>query len=333
MYWQYEVLFVDDEEYILNSLRRGLEDEEYVCRFALGGKRAIEIMENHKIAVIISDMRMPGMDGLELLKIVKERWPKTVRIVLSGYTQLQQILVTINQADIFSFITKPCSLEDEMMNVIKRALDYYILNEDNERYKKELESKNTIYIDMFKKLSDANTVAKRANECLHILGKELIEHGKTLDYMTYKKNRKLLISKDELFELFSSAIYEQKSDITCEDLTNALTFFISEHFPKVQIKKLCKESTEINTFVKMLEAIIVASFLVFFEENQQEVTAIISFKNESFALYLLANKIESDLEKIEFASNLINGISTKFGINYTAAQVSEKFLISIDIEI
>jgi two-component system, NtrC family, response regulator HupR/HoxA len=67
----YSVLFVDDEINILNSLDRGLMDEDYKCYFALNGKKALEILEKEQICVIVSDMRMPEMDGLTLLKLVK----------------------------------------------------------------------------------------------------------------------------------------------------------------------------------------------------------------------------------------------------------------------
>ena len=67
MYENYRVLFVDDEQNILNSLRRGLADEEFYCHFATSGNQALEIMKQYNIAVIVTDMRMPEMTGLELL--------------------------------------------------------------------------------------------------------------------------------------------------------------------------------------------------------------------------------------------------------------------------
>jgi DNA-binding NtrC family response regulator len=72
------VLFVDDEVNILNSLRRGLIDVDYKCFFASSGKEALEIMKENLISVIVTDMRMPEMDGLTLLKEVKEKYPMTV---------------------------------------------------------------------------------------------------------------------------------------------------------------------------------------------------------------------------------------------------------------
>ena len=99
------VLFVDDELNILSAIRRAVTDEAFQSFYANSAKEALKIMAEQEIAVIVTDMRMPEMDGLQLLKIVKSDYPDTVRMVLSGYTQLSQVLATVNHADIFNFIT------------------------------------------------------------------------------------------------------------------------------------------------------------------------------------------------------------------------------------
>ncbi|MEN8904886.1 MAG: response regulator [Clostridiales bacterium] len=152
MYEDYNVLFVDDEDNILTSLERGLIDEEYNCLFANSADRALQVMKEYDVSVIVSDMRMPGKDGLTLLKEVKEEYPKTVRVVLSGYTQLQQVLVTINQADIFKFITKPWKLESEFKLVIIQALNYHKLLCEREEYEIALEKRNISYQNILKKM-------------------------------------------------------------------------------------------------------------------------------------------------------------------------------------
>ena len=85
-------------------------------------------------------MRMPEMSGLQLLKIVKEKYPNIVRLVLSGYTQVGTLLTAINQGEIFSFITKPWKLEDEFKGVIAQAIEYYNLHIERDRLAKELEA-------------------------------------------------------------------------------------------------------------------------------------------------------------------------------------------------
>ncbi len=119
------VLFVDDEEKILKSLKRGLMDEPYNALFANSGKEAVEILQQNEVHVLVTDMRMPEMSGLELLKTVKQEYPRIIRMVLSGYTQVTTLLTAINQGEIYKFITKPWKLEEEFKPAIREAVDYY----------------------------------------------------------------------------------------------------------------------------------------------------------------------------------------------------------------
>lgn len=122
---QGHILFVDDDEKILKSLQRGFLDEPYQTFYATSGKEALEILEQEEVHVLVTDMRMPEMPGLDLLRIVKEKYPDVVRIVLSGYTQVGTLLTAINQGEIYRYITKPWKLEEEFKAIIKQALDYY----------------------------------------------------------------------------------------------------------------------------------------------------------------------------------------------------------------
>ncbi|WP_420549501.1 response regulator [Curvivirga sp.] len=105
------VLFVDDEENILQGLRRGFRGKrkEWSMSFAVGGKNALEIIEDNEIDIIVSDMRMPEMDGAELLEKVKEKSPGTTRIVLSGYAENEAILKVVGPAH--QYFAKPCDFE------------------------------------------------------------------------------------------------------------------------------------------------------------------------------------------------------------------------------
>jgi DNA-binding NtrC family response regulator len=132
------ILFVDDEEKVLKSLQRGLMDEPYNLLFATSGKESLKILENNEVHIIVTDMRMPEMSGLELLRIVKDKYPKIVRLVLSGYTQVTTLLTAINQGEIFKFITKPWRLEEEFKSVLQQAVDYYNLRNERDELLKEL---------------------------------------------------------------------------------------------------------------------------------------------------------------------------------------------------
>jgi len=126
------VLFVDDDEIILRSIKRGFLEEQYNQLFAKSGNEALEILQKEEAHVIVTDMRMPGMDGIELLKIVREMYPHIVRIVLSGYTDMSVFQTEFNEGEIFRFICKPWKLEADFKKVIRQALDYYNLRNERE---------------------------------------------------------------------------------------------------------------------------------------------------------------------------------------------------------
>jgi DNA-binding NtrC family response regulator len=126
------VLFVDDDETILRSLERGLLDELYIQLFARSGQEALEILKKEEVHVIVTDMCMPGMDGLELLGIVREKYPHIVMIVLSGYTDMPTLLKEFNQGEIFEFVPKPWKLEKDLKKIIRNAIDHYSLRNECE---------------------------------------------------------------------------------------------------------------------------------------------------------------------------------------------------------
>jgi len=119
------ILFVDDENKVLMSLRRGLLDEPYNILLAQSGKEALEILRENEVHVIVTDMRMPEMGGLELLRIAKKQYPHIVRMVLSGYMQVTTLLTAINQGEVFKFIPKPWKMEEEFKPAIREAVRYY----------------------------------------------------------------------------------------------------------------------------------------------------------------------------------------------------------------
>lgn len=126
------VLFVDDDEIILRSLERGLLDELYIQLFAKSGQEALEILKKEEVHVTVTDMCMPGMDGLELLKIVREMYPHIVTIVLSGYTDMPVLLKEFDQGEIFEFVPKPWNLEKDLKKIVRKAIEHYSLQNECE---------------------------------------------------------------------------------------------------------------------------------------------------------------------------------------------------------
>lgn len=102
------VLLVDDEPAILDALRRQLR-RSFDVTTAVGGSEALQVMESEEpFSVVLSDMRMPGMDGAAFLAIARERWPDTVRMLLTGQADMQSTVAAINDGQIFRFLSKPC---------------------------------------------------------------------------------------------------------------------------------------------------------------------------------------------------------------------------------
>ncbi len=121
-----KVLFVDDDRNILASFKRRL-GRRFDIATVPGGEQGLEVLAaDGPIAVVISDQRMPGMDGIQFLGEVKKRAPDTVRIMLTGNTDLTTAIKAVNEGSIFRFFTKPCPPE-EMASAIEAGLKQYNL--------------------------------------------------------------------------------------------------------------------------------------------------------------------------------------------------------------
>jgi YesN/AraC family two-component response regulator len=115
------ILCVDDEEPILRSLERTLKLEGYRVLTACDAVKALSMLESEQADVVISDQRMPGMSGSEFLKVVRQKYPDTVRIMISGYSDFNELMKAINEGEIYRFISKPWD-DKEFKAIIKQAL-------------------------------------------------------------------------------------------------------------------------------------------------------------------------------------------------------------------
>ena len=134
---QRAVLFVDDDEVVLRSIERGFIDEPYNTLFAKSGQEALEILRREEVHVIVTDMRMPEVDGLELLETIRKMYPHIVGIVLSGYTEMATLQKAVNQGEIFKFIPKPWKLEGDFKKVVREAIDHYNLQSERETVRRQ----------------------------------------------------------------------------------------------------------------------------------------------------------------------------------------------------
>lgn len=130
------ILLVDDEAHSLQAMRMALEDD-FDCLTALNADEASKIMEEHFVQVIFCDQRMPGRSGVEFLTEVRDRWPETIRVIITGYTETSDMISAINDAGIYQFLTKPWH-PDQLVMAAKNAADLFRLNRDHERLSLEM---------------------------------------------------------------------------------------------------------------------------------------------------------------------------------------------------
>jgi DNA-binding NtrC family response regulator len=115
------ILVVDDQATVLSILKGILSKGPYTVLGALSAQQALDILERQSVDVIISDERMPGMSGSDFLAIARERYPETVRIILTGYASLESAIKAINEGEIYRFLTKPCRSQ-ELHAAVEAAL-------------------------------------------------------------------------------------------------------------------------------------------------------------------------------------------------------------------
>ncbi|MEN8258355.1 MAG: response regulator [Thermodesulfobacteriota bacterium] len=114
-----QILIVDDSKEVLTALARELGDEPYTIFYAGSGEEALRIVKEDEIQVIVSDVKMPGMDGFELLDRIKELYPDMVRVVLSGHPDVKLILKMVNERGVDRYLTKPWHGENVKATILQ----------------------------------------------------------------------------------------------------------------------------------------------------------------------------------------------------------------------
>lgn len=137
---RYRILFVDDEANVLKAMRRIFRQENYELVTAASGSEALTVLDSMQpIHVVVSDHRMPGMSGTELLKAVKAKYPATIRIMLTGYADTDAVMGAVNDGAVYKFITKPWN-DDDLRLTVGLALEQYDLIQENRSLKKHAET-------------------------------------------------------------------------------------------------------------------------------------------------------------------------------------------------
>jgi two-component system sensor histidine kinase/response regulator len=159
----YTILIVDDEPANIRFLK-GLLEDEYNILTAGDGQEAIELIQSHpnpqEIQLIISDQRMPKKSGVEFLKETIESIPKSIRIILTGFTDIEAVIAAINAGKVYNFLNKPISPQD-LKITIKRAIETFELERKNDLLVEELKTLNS---SLEKKVEERTIELKEINE-------------------------------------------------------------------------------------------------------------------------------------------------------------------------
>ncbi|MCH4879412.1 response regulator [Pseudomonas sp. TMW22090] len=187
-----KVLLVDDEESILNSLRRLLRGQPYDVLLATGGAQALEIMAQQPIDLVMSDARMPNMDGATFLAHVHQLYPHTTRIMLTGYADPEAIIKAINEGQIHRYISKPWH-DEELLLTLRQSLAYQHSERERLRLVQETDQQN----EQLKRLNatlEKHVAARTA---------ELQQTADMLD-LAYEELKRSYVTGTEVFSLLAN---------------------------------------------------------------------------------------------------------------------------------
>ncbi|MEW6380876.1 MAG: response regulator [bacterium] len=227
-YLEYPILLVDDDHMVLESLQIYLEDN-FSLDTADDPEKALEMMQSKEYAVIISDQRMPKLEGCSLLAKAREISPRSIRILITGYTDLEAAIEAINKGEIYRFIPKQVSSEDKEI-LIKQAVELYHIREERDRLQKENEQ-------MLKKLAAQQKLSAighfglRLNEWLSSLiggltrqlGEKNLDKNLTLQLSRLKS---LMQRIDEVYRLTDFDIPRLQTQMEFDDLNQVVLLSI-----------------------------------------------------------------------------------------------------------
>ncbi|WP_026842590.1 response regulator [Citrifermentans bremense] len=176
------ILCVDDEKNVLRSLERIFLDDDYTILTASSGQEGLELLhEEEQVHVIISDYRMPGMNGVEFLRAAFDLHPECIRIILSGYADTTAVVAAINEGKIYKFIPKPWN-DDELRVTVNKAIEHFEAQRRNLQLAEELRLKNMELREVNAKLE--RLVEERTLE-LALQDKALLHARRVLDQLPF----------------------------------------------------------------------------------------------------------------------------------------------------
>ncbi len=220
------ILFVDDESDILSSINRFLRKESYNKLFAENGIKALELIAAYPVSIIVSDLRMPEMNGLDLISKVKQLNPDIVRLILSGSQDINSIIESINKGEVFRFVPKPVD-PTSFKKILNDTVDYYCLKAEREKLVEELSIKNQ--------------ELTKANETLSIMAKKLQRSEEEFRSMTDALHDAVFMLNNDGKIMYRNIMAENLFGFSRDTyLGQNFMELISPDSPKFDIDALCE---------------------------------------------------------------------------------------------
>ncbi len=183
---QIAIIALDDEPNILSAFQRLFFNESFQIFTTTDYKQALEVLDKENIKIVLSDQRMPDIDGVDFLKMVKERKPDVVRMLITGHTDIKAAEDAINVGQVYSFINKPWNT-DELKATISRALKHYDLVVENRKLFEATIAKNEDLEILNRKLKNMYEVQKEFTSTVsHELRTPLASIKSTVDLVLSK---------------------------------------------------------------------------------------------------------------------------------------------------
>jgi len=189
----YKILVVDDNTEILDVLELTLAEDYHIFK-AQSAQEALDILSQQEIDLIITDQRMPGMTGVELLEKTLVDNPRMIKILLTGYIDRNDLIKAIKQGKVYKYIAKPFSAH-ELKVIVKRALEHYEMERENKRLYQELQKAHKLENEIEK------SPATMANESELIFPEHLSDHIREVQHNLSEIGQSLAKRKGKLSEM------------------------------------------------------------------------------------------------------------------------------------
>jgi response regulator RpfG family c-di-GMP phosphodiesterase len=218
------VLCVDDEPNILSALRRALRSDQVRVLTADGGAQGLQVLEREPVDLVISDMRMPGMDGAQFLEQVHARWPQALRILLTGHADMATTIAAINRGRIYRYINKPWD-DAELQGAVRQALEHATLAREARRLEALTHAQNETLRELNASLeqrveqrtaevSQAHDKLKRNyltsikvfSNLIELRGGTLLGHGRRVGDLVRKVARAMELPEDQAQDIFVAGL-------------------------------------------------------------------------------------------------------------------------------